>query len=129
MESIGEDPIDKCIINVDGQLEPLDVLRIAGVSAVRTNMSIFTNSIQDVANDPVWKQAFDASMNLHEDCRSCRFKKACGGGYLPHRWSNEKGYNNPNVYCQDMKDILGHVIEKVSESASGGNPETLMSSA
>ncbi|WP_224741323.1 hypothetical protein [Bradyrhizobium sp. 2S1] len=27
---------------------------------------------------------------------------ACGGGYLPHRFSKANGYDNPSVYCDDL---------------------------
>jgi uncharacterized protein len=27
---------------------------------------------------------------------------ACGGGYLPHRFSRDNGYDNPSVYCDDL---------------------------
>ena len=27
---------------------------------------------------------------------------ACGGGYLPHRFSKHNGYDNPSVYCDDL---------------------------
>ena len=27
---------------------------------------------------------------------------ACGGAYLPHRFSRNNGYDNPSVYCDDL---------------------------
>ena len=27
---------------------------------------------------------------------------ACGGGYLPHRFSRANGYDHPSVYCDDL---------------------------
>ena len=35
-------------------------------------------------------------------CRNCKFMNACGGGYLPHRFSKKNGYDNPSVYCDDL---------------------------
>jgi len=40
---------------------------------------------------------------------------ACGGGYLPHRFSKENGYDNPSVYCDDLYAIYEH-IESVLEN-------------
>ena len=34
---------------------------------------------------------------------------ACGGGYLPHRFSKENGYNNPSVYCDDLYATYEHI--------------------
>jgi uncharacterized protein len=34
---------------------------------------------------------------------------ACGGGYLPHRFSKENGYDNPSVYCDDLYAAFEHI--------------------
>jgi uncharacterized protein len=31
---------------------------------------------------------------------------ACGGGYLPHRFSKKNGYDNPSVYCSDLYSMF-----------------------
>jgi uncharacterized protein len=31
---------------------------------------------------------------------------ACGGGYLPHRFSKTNGYDNPSVYCDDLYSMF-----------------------
>jgi uncharacterized protein len=31
---------------------------------------------------------------------------ACGGGYLPHRYSSKNGYDNPSVYCDDLYSMF-----------------------
>jgi uncharacterized protein len=31
---------------------------------------------------------------------------ACGGGYLPHRFSKQNNYDNPSVYCDDLYSML-----------------------
>jgi uncharacterized protein len=35
--------------------------------------------------------------------------KACGGGYLPHRFSKDNGYDNPSVYCEDLYGTFEHI--------------------
>ena len=66
-------------------------------------------SVVTVRNEPLWKAARDASINLCEKCRHCKFMTACGGGYLPHRFSKENGYNNPSVYCDDLYATYEHI--------------------
>jgi len=34
---------------------------------------------------------------------------ACGGGYLPHRFSRENGYDNPSTYCDDLYATYEHI--------------------
>jgi uncharacterized protein len=113
IESIGYGPIQTLTLLTDGGLEPLDVLRIAGDSATKTLTNIFDHSFQDVTHDPVWRMALEASLNLNAACCNCEFRHACGGGYLPHRWSQEKGYDNPSVYCEDLKVIFSYMWERI----------------
>jgi uncharacterized protein len=109
IESIGYGPIQTCTMLTDGALEPLDVLRIAGYRTTATPISILTHTFQDVTADPTWRAAFDASLNLCSTCNACEYKDACGGGYLPHRWSKQRNYNNPSVYCEDLMKIFDHI--------------------
>jgi uncharacterized protein len=66
-------------------------------------------AIDDVKAEPKWKSARDASLHLAEKCRQCRFMEACGGGYLPHRFSKKNGYDNPSAYCTDLYAIFSHI--------------------
>lgn len=108
-EEIGYGPQEVCTIMTDGSMEPLDVLRIAGNGSTKTLFNIFNNAIEDIKNEPRWNSAREASLNLSDKCRHCRFIEACGGGYLPHRFSKHNGYNNPSVYCADLYATFGHI--------------------
>jgi len=113
-ESIGFGPIQTVTLLTDGALEPLDVLRVAGNGATKTSVNIKTHKIQDAARDPVWLEAYHASLNLADSCQACPYVHACGGGYLPHRWSDERRFDNPSVYCKDLKIIFQHIWQKIS---------------
>jgi uncharacterized protein len=93
----------------DGSVEAHDVLRIAGTGVTQTAFNIFEHAIDDVRNEPLWKEAREASIHLCEKCRQCKFMNACGGGYLPHRFSKENGYDNPSVYCDDLYETFEHI--------------------
>jgi uncharacterized protein len=64
--------------------------------------------------EPRWQAARDASINLCAKCRQCKFMNACGGGYLPHRYSKKNGYDNPSVYCDDLYSMFEN-MESVLE--------------
>jgi uncharacterized protein len=113
-EAIGYGPITTLTMLTDGTLEPLDVLRIAGDGHTRTDLSILTHTFQDITKDPTWLEAFQASLNLSKECQKCDYKTACGGGFLPSRWSKEKRYDNPSVYCEDIKEIYMHVWNSIA---------------
>jgi uncharacterized protein len=114
LESIGYGPIQTCAMLTDGSLEPLDVLRIAGYRATETDISILTHTFQDITTNPVWLEAFNSAFQLCDTCKSCEYRFACGGGYLPHRWSKENRFNNPSVYCGDLKEVFDHIWERIT---------------
>jgi uncharacterized protein len=101
-EGVGHKPVELCTVMTDGSVEAHDVLRIAGDGFTRTSFNIFEHALDDVRGEPRWQAAREASINLSEKCRSCKFMNACGGGYLPHRFSKVNGYDNPSVYCDDL---------------------------
>jgi uncharacterized protein len=113
-DTIGLGPIDTVTLMTDGSLEPLDVLRIAGDGSTRTTSSVLKNALQEVQNDPRWRDAFEASTHLCEVCRNCEYLDACGGGHLAQRWSPARKYDNPSVYCASWKRIFEHIWNRVS---------------
>jgi uncharacterized protein len=114
-EGVGHKPVELCTVMTDGSVEAHDVLRIAGNGVTQTTFNIFEHAIDDVRNEPRWKAARDASINLCEKCRRCAFMTACGGGYLPHRFSKKNGYDNPSVYCDDLYAMF-ETMQSVLES-------------
>ncbi|MGO9005968.1 MAG: radical SAM protein [Beijerinckiaceae bacterium] len=113
-DTIGLGPVDTLTLMTDGTLEPHDVLRIAGDGSTATQSSVFANQLQDVQDDPRWLGAFKASLTLPEVCRACEFLDGCGGGHLAQRWSAERQFDNPSVYCDSWKRILNHIWERIS---------------
>ncbi len=117
-DTIGLGPIDTVTLMPDGSLEPLDVLRIAGDGSTASKTHVFSNAIKDVGKDPVWDEAYEASVNLCATCRSCEFLDACGGGHLAQRWSVERRFDNPSVYCESWKRILNHIWSRIAPTLS-----------
>jgi uncharacterized protein len=114
-EGVGHKPIELCTVMTDGSVEAHDVLRIAGDGFTNTRFNIFDHAIDEVRNEPRWRAARDASINLCDTCRQCKFMNACGGGYLPHRFSKKNGYDNPSVYCGDLYSMFEN-MQSVLES-------------
>ncbi len=113
-DTIGLGPIDTVTLMTNGSLEALDVLRIAGVGSTASNMNVGSNALQDVQNDPIWREAFQASLNLCKTCQSCEFLDSCGGGHLAQRWSPERRFDNPSVYCESWKRIFTHIWKRIA---------------
>lgn len=114
-EGVGHKPIELCTVMTDGSVEAHDVLRIAGNAFNQTKFNIFEHPIDAVRNEQRWRAARDASINLCEKCRRCRFMNACGGGYLPHRFSHKNGFDNPSVYCADLYAMFENMESVLAE--------------
>ena len=114
-EGVGYQPVELCTVMTDGTVEPHDVLRIAGNGVTQTKFNLFDHALDDVRQEPRWIAARDASINLSAKCKACKFMNACGGGYLPHRFSKHNGYDNPSVYCDDLYAMFEN-MESVLES-------------
>lgn len=108
-ETLGYGPVDRVTVLTDGSIEALDILRIAGNGSTASGLNLATHDLQDIETDPVWRTALNASLTLAEPCGKCPYWRACGGGHIASRWSRTRGYDNPSVYCDDLKAIFAHV--------------------
>jgi uncharacterized protein len=50
-------------------------------------------------------------------CRGCPELSTCAGGYLPHRWSAARGFDNPSVWCADLLKLFGHIRDRLGVRA------------
>ncbi|MEU6904371.1 radical SAM protein [Streptomyces coeruleorubidus] len=113
-ESIGAGPITTLTMLTDGSLEPLDVLRTARFNITRTDLNIQTHTLQDIQQNPLWREVRDASIHPAKECQECPYRFACGGGHIASRWSRERRYDNPSVYCSDFKQIFSHAWRRMA---------------
>jgi uncharacterized protein len=112
-EGIGLNRVHTHTLLTDGSLEALDVLRVSGYRHTESRLNIKTHALQDSEQDPTWQEAYHAALNQPEICRSCRYRKVCGSGHIATRWSKERRYDNPSVYCGQLYKILSHIESRI----------------
>lgn len=112
-ESVGYGPIRRLTILTDGSMETLDVLRIVRQGFTASDLNISSHALQEVEFDPLWQEVLSRSLLLASECRECAYMTACGGGHIATRWSDESRFDNPSVYCADLKDIFSHAWRRV----------------
>ncbi|WP_218110093.1 radical SAM protein [Oligoflexus tunisiensis] len=113
-ESIGSGANSTVTINTDGRIEHHDALNI--IPRQKKNAScinVHTHALQDIVNDPWWTAVHQASSLPSSACGTCELKTVCGGGFIAHRWSESRGFDNPSVYCSDYMDIYTHIFRKI----------------
>jgi uncharacterized protein len=114
-DTIGNDPFGYLFVESDGDIEGLDILRICGDESYRTGLNVLRNGFDEIANiSPMHAQLLSGSFPKPSACASCPERETCAGGYLPHRHSKSRGFDNPSVWCADllllfnrMRELLG----------------------
>jgi uncharacterized protein len=125
-EAAGLDPVDFLVIETDGAWEQVDSLKIAYENAPATGLNIFSHSVDEASAHPGVADRQAGIAALCSTCRECPLVRACGGGLYPHRYRSDNGFDNPSVYCDDLKVLIPRVLTSSKgaplTSAQGGDP-------
>lgn len=116
-ETLGLDPVDLLVIETDGTLEQVDALKTAYDGAAATGLDVWRNSLDEAAAVPGIAVRQQGIEGVSAVCRACEVVRVCGGGHYPHRYRPGSGFDNPSVYCADLKELITHV--RNAETAHG----------
>lgn len=114
VESYGLSAVQLAVVQTDGAYEAVDSLKSTYDGAVSTAKNIFADSFNDILSEHLVASRFERFENLSETCQHCRLVKACGGGYVPHRYHPALGFNSPTVYCRDLMFLIEHIEARLS---------------
>ncbi len=107
-DAFGNPPLSYVIIDTDGALEPLDAMRVCADGMTTTTHRAGVGALDAFVHESSFAGLlFERGMPLCGTCLGCPEVKVCGGGYLPHRYSSMGGFDNPSVWCEDIKRVLG----------------------
>ncbi|MDX3749598.1 FxsB family cyclophane-forming radical SAM/SPASM peptide maturase [Streptomyces sp. AK08-02] len=109
VETLGLAPPTSVVIESDGSIEGVDTLRSVEEGASWLGLDVFHQSFDDALGHPKLQHRLYGTDTLAEKCQSCPLVEVCGGGYLPHRFSADRDYRNPSVYCADLEYLIRHV--------------------
>ncbi|OLT30395.1 hypothetical protein BJF83_08795 [Nocardiopsis sp. CNR-923] len=102
---LGTAPVTCVIVETDGAIEVHDNLKIVYEGAGVTGRNVM-------------RDGFDGGGPVHEKtcaaCARCPVFTICGGGTRAHRYRAVNGFDNPTVYCADMRRLIEHVERRVS---------------
>ncbi|MFI5914874.1 FxsB family cyclophane-forming radical SAM/SPASM peptide maturase [Dactylosporangium sp. NPDC051541] len=105
-EALGLSPAALVVIEADGSYEQVDALKSAYDGAPQTGLDIVTNTVDDVAAHPMIALRQAGVAGLSATCQACEVVQACGGGHFAHRYRAGSGFDNPSVYCADLKALV-----------------------
>ena len=104
-EALGTDPADLLIIDTDGSWAQPDSMKTVRDRADATGMRVTEHTVDEVARHPQIAARQGGLAALCAACRACPVVRICGGGLYAHRYG-PGGFDNPSVYCADLKELI-----------------------
>ncbi|HEV7506751.1 MAG TPA: cyclophane-forming radical SAM/SPASM peptide maturase YhhB [Thermoanaerobaculia bacterium] len=104
------------IVDADGSVTKNDTLKSSfdGADRFPVPWSIHTHSLGDILRSVDFAEYQAMQRPSNPICLSCPELSICGGGMTLQRWRDGNGYDNPSVYCEDQKLLIGRIREKVA---------------
>ena len=107
----------------NGELAPMDELRNTDPNLVLdSSMTVFTTSLKNVIERPIFKLIDHAQQNYPYECQQCCWRSICNAGALPNRYSHAKKFDNPSLYCEGLKVYYAHVASFLLNNGYGEQP-------
>ncbi len=105
-EELGLNPVDFIIVETNGEIEAVDTLKVTYPGATKLGLNVFQNAFDDLQHQPLVIARQERWSSLSDTCKQCPLAKVCGGGYFPHRYSQQRQFDNPSVYCADLTKLI-----------------------
>jgi uncharacterized protein len=118
VDYLGNRPFRILFVGSNGEIEGLDVLRICENGMARTGLNVLRDAFSRVAEVSSLhaETTFDGA-SLPTACGNCAERETCAGGYLPHRYSPERGFDNPSVWCADLLRLFAYIRRRLDCTA------------
>lgn len=110
-EVLGRKKNQTICVKSNGNIEPVDNLKVCGDGFTKTTFNVFDNILDDAFESELISKYYNCHQNkvLCIQCKKCIIKDICGGGSLPHRFSISNEFDNPSAYCRDIFSLVAHI--------------------
>ncbi|MEW6499282.1 MAG: hypothetical protein AB1589_43400, partial [Cyanobacteriota bacterium] len=117
VDFLGNRPFGFLFVETDGAIEGLDVLRVCKHGIAQTGLNVLHDEFSRVAEvSELHGKAIFTGLPLPAGCQQCPEQETCAGGYLPHRYSEQRKFDNPSVWCQDLLCLFNHIRARLDVS-------------
>jgi uncharacterized protein len=114
IETFGNVPPSYLFVETDGEIEGLDCLRSCEEGISKINLNVLDADFEAILQkDTMHRVAIFEGVPLSASCQRCPESETCAGGYLPHRYSASRGFDNPSVWCADLLKLFSHVRRRL----------------
>lgn len=74
-------------------------------------MSLRHTSLREYLSLQVFEDIDAIANELPDQCERCVWKNICHGGDIENRYSSERGFDNPSVYCEGLRMFFRHAVK------------------
>ena len=116
-EGRGKDQHGILIVETNGEIRKNDTLRASfkGADRFDSRWNVTTTSLSKILSSQEYLAYTGMQVPASSRCRNCNLLAICGGGMPLYRWSADRGYDNPSVYCHDHAVFIRHAITRLHE--------------
>jgi uncharacterized protein len=110
VDSMGNNALGFLFVESDGDIEGLDILRACDGGLYRTGLNVLRNDFLDVLEtSELHRRLLTGAIPLPSACEACVERETCAGGYIPHRFSKSRAFDNASVWCADLLALFGRM--------------------
>lgn len=114
-EYLGARHLEMLVIETDGGIEAVGALKVCGNGFTKAGMNVLQHELDEALATDLSKLYHLSHRKLAPACTQCPIVQVCGGGFLPHRYSQQNQFLNPSVFCLDLMKLITHVQNKLLE--------------
>jgi len=116
-DCFGNRPLGYVVVESDGEIGTMDALRVCKHGLGSTPLNVHLNRFEDLKIGSPWVyEVISHGLPVPTKCGPCRYASVCGGGSLPHRYSEDQGFDNPSVWCLDIQIILDRMSSAINDA-------------
>jgi uncharacterized protein len=110
-EGVGVTDYGILIIDTDGSVTKNDTLKSSfhGADRFSEPWTVHTRNLGPLLRSAEFAAYHAMQRPSNPTCLACPDLTVCGGGMTLQRWRDDTGYDNPSVYCEDLKLLIGHI--------------------
>jgi uncharacterized protein len=112
-DQIDSQALGYLVVETDGSIEGLDVLKICKPGLTETGLTVRSQEPVELALPSFHRETVFGGMPLPQGCHGCPEAQTCAGGYLPHRYSLDRDFDNPSAWCADLLKLFSHVRSRL----------------
>lgn len=104
------------VVSSDGRIGPEDTLH--GLAERFRSMPDVVGEAraEDVFESDVWAE-LEETISGPDACQSCQWLRVCRGGNPANRFSSERGFNNPSIFCTQLKSLYQNVRDMLEANS------------